>query len=395
MDIRQATKDDKKTIIQLWKYCFNNDSEAFINHYFDNVFSPKNTFVVTNNGKIGTSGQLNPYSFVFNENKVDTKYIIGLSSFPENRGDGSIRKFFNYIFKDFYDSGTPFTFLMAADYGLYRPYGFAHVMDKHLLTGKTKSLYQKTTKDFEMIPFSKNSSFEFIEEITNYYNSTVKTNYSDYVLRTTENFKNNLGELEADNGYAIILKKNDKVFGYLFYYFDKNKITIKEMLYDDDIVLKEILKFIYNHNTQFTDFEIRDDFPKSTSFFIPNPREINWEIMPFLMARVINLKNFISLSDLPQKINFDIRLKIIDKNIEGNNCICDIKSNEIHYKESNDDNKYDLSIDISLLPPLFFGYIKPKEAIMQTYLYDSKNKRLTEKFFNSFKEKNIFFNEYV
>ncbi|MDD4343865.1 MAG: GNAT family N-acetyltransferase [Eubacteriales bacterium] len=396
MEIRKAVPEDKNTIIKLWDYCFNTDSEEFRKHYFNNIYSPENTVVSLKNEIITTSFQLNPYQFSFEGKEIDTKYIVGISSFPEFRGDGSVYQIFNHIFNHLYNSEMPFVFLMAIDYGLYRPYGFSSIMDKSILSGKTKSLYQKTEKNYKFIPVSKKSDKKSIDKLTSYYNLTIKNNYSDYIIRNKKNFYNNLEELFADNGYAAYLENEEEIAGYLFYYFDKDKIVVKEMLYDNSNVLKEILKFVYNHNTQTPVFEIRDDFPKTTSLFLPNPREVKWEIMPFLMARVINLKSFLSLTNIQNQINDEIRLQIVDKNIKENNCLCILKPEGIFYEQPDRGKNWDISIDISLLPSLFFGYISPEEGMRQSHLYQSNSKEKINDFFTCFnKSKNMFFNEYV
>lgn len=396
MEIRKANKYDKDKIIELWRYCFNNDSEAFVNHYFTNIFSPDNTLLAIDSQNITTSIQLNPYVFNFNAKNIETKYIVALSSFPENRGSGSVKELFKYIFDNLYQENYPFVFLMGADYGLYTPFGFTSILDKQIISGRTKLLYQKTEKLYEFKKISINSTREELESLIDFYKKILVKNYSSFLVRDSKNFTNNLNEIASDNGFAYYLKKNDEVFGCFFYYFDKKKIVIKEMLYSNIEVLKEILKFVYNHNTQFDNFEIRDDFYKTTSSLLQNPREINVAIMPFLMGRIINLKEFFNITNIQNKLKDNFTLQVKDTIIDKNNLLCKIKNGNIEYIENDNLEDYDLSIDVSLLLPLFLGYLNKDEIILYEHLYKSLNINKTKVFFDLFKDhKNIFFNEYV
>lgn len=398
MEIRKGAQKDKDTIINLWRYSFNNDSDSFINHYFANIYSPENTYLALEENKITTSLQLNPYLFNYNARIIKTKYIVGISSFPENRGSGSVRILFEEIFAELYKDNMPFVFLMGADYGLYTPFGFINILDKYILTGKTKKLFQKTRNLYEFKELSKFSTTEELALLTNFYEENISKNYSYYIIRNSENFRNNLSELLSDKGYGyyLINSNTKEISGYLFYYFDQQKIVVKEMFYENTEVLKEILKFIYNHNTQFDDFEIRDDFYKTTNHFLQNPRETETTIMPFLMARIINLKEFLYLTKIQKNIKEELRIQVKDNLIKENNLLCIIKENEITYLDKYDESDYHLSLDISLLTQLFFGYINKKVGLLHTDRYHSQNDDKKNLFFQIFNEnKNIFFNEYV
>ena len=396
MEIRKATEKDKEIIIKLWKYSFNTDSQSFIDHYFSNIYSPENTLLAMESNKITTSLQLNPYSFLFMDRIIETKYIVGISSFPASRGSGSVKKLFNNIFQNLYKEKMPFIFLMGADYGLYTPFGFTNILDKYIISGKTKQLYQKTEKKHSFREITKDSNKNEIESITLFLKKNLSHNYSYYIVRNKNNFKNNLKEILTENGFAYYLLKDNEISGYFFYYFEKDKIVIKEMFYNDTDTLKEILKFIYNHNTQFPDFEIRDDFLKTTNSFLQNPREIESKVLPFLMARIINLKEFLSLCNLEKLINEELKILITDKLIEENNLLGKIKDNKMIFHENYDELDYHVSLDISLLLSLCFGYMNTKEGLLQTHLYSFSDKDKRDIFFNLFyTKKNIFFNEYV
>ena len=57
--------------------------------------------------------------------------------------------------------------------------------------------------------------------------------------------------------------------------------------------LKSMLKFIYNHNTQCKKVIISTPVNDKIRFILDNPRTCDIKIKPFMMGRVINLKNYL------------------------------------------------------------------------------------------------------
>ncbi len=395
MEIRKALPEDKNIIRKLWEYCFN-DSKEFLDHYFTNIYSSENTVTCIEDNNITTTLQLNPCSFQFLDKTVLTNYIVGISSFPESRGSGAVKKLFQWVFNDLYNKNMPFAVLMAVDYGLYRPYSFNNIQDKYIMSGKTKLLRQKTKKKLKFNLVTQETLETDSVKLSNYLKNNISNKYSIYIHRDPQKFKNNLLELFSDKGFACYTTLNDEITGYFLYYFENTKFVVKELFYNESETLKEILQFIYNHNTQQEDFEIRDDFYKITNLFIQNPRETDTKIMPFLMARVINLKEFLILSDIHNKVSKEIRILFSDEQIKENNIIGIIKPGEINYSEVKEDSSYDISIDISLLSPLFFGTLSFEEAWSMTDLYKALDINNSKYFMKLFaKKEKIFFNEYV
>ena len=395
MEIRNPQTNEKNQIIELWRYCFNKDSEGFIRHYFSNIYREENTLVVSEEGKIISSVQLNPLVFSLNQKDFDTKYIVGISSWPENRGHGAVKLLFQEVFHNLYKKNMPFALLMAIDYGLYEPYGFAHIYDKYLIKGKIKDLKQDIKSQGDFLSFSSGSSTETLNEVVNFYNQDRREKYFAFCRRDIGNFINILNELQADKGFAYYLKEKNEIIGYLLYYFENDSLTVKELIYKNTQALQTILKFLYNHNTQFRNFEIREDFPQLFNQFAPNRREITTEVMPFLMARIIDLFNLLAELDFGQYFKEPFRLKVKDPQIAENNKIFELQKTSVNIMESGDDF-YHLEIDISLLTQLIFNYLTPESALLLTQCYNENQPGAKNTFFQVFQNrKNIYFNEYV
>lgn len=91
MKFRYAKKNEKEIAIKFWKDSFK-DSEEQIKFYFDNIYNEKNYLVLEDNSKIISSLHENDYIFNFNNESIDSKYIVGVSSDITMRNKGYMSK---------------------------------------------------------------------------------------------------------------------------------------------------------------------------------------------------------------------------------------------------------------------------------------------------------------
>ena len=60
MNLRYAKEDEIDNIKEIWNYCFN-DTEEFVNYYFNSKYENRNTIVLDEKDEIVSSLQLNQY----------------------------------------------------------------------------------------------------------------------------------------------------------------------------------------------------------------------------------------------------------------------------------------------------------------------------------------------
>lgn len=86
MKIRFAREEDKKVVKELWSYSFQ-DSQSYVDYYFSNRYEPCNNIVLEDNQTVVASLLINPYTLVLNGEEKKVRYIVGVSVFPEHRGE--------------------------------------------------------------------------------------------------------------------------------------------------------------------------------------------------------------------------------------------------------------------------------------------------------------------
>lgn len=111
----------------LWKLCFN-DSNAFIQLYFDKKYRNDSTDIVLRQGRVVSALQRLPYSMSYYGLTVPVAYLSGLCTHPEYRGNGLMSSLIRQAHRKMYEVGCWFSLLIPADESLvsyYARFGYA------------------------------------------------------------------------------------------------------------------------------------------------------------------------------------------------------------------------------------------------------------------------------
>jgi predicted acetyltransferase len=242
--IRFAYNNDLQEIKNIWEYCFG-DTEMFMNYYFDNKYKCENTLVVEYNKKIISSLQLNQYKIKINDKIYDTSYIVGVSTLPEARGMGAMKDMMISSLDYLYNKGQVVSILMPIDYRLYRKFGYEHCYDQI-----NYEINMELLKDFKLNGVFKKASNKDIDSIIEIYDYFLEDK-NGYVKRDKMYYETLFKEIESESGYVYIHENEKKMDGYIIYFKMDDTMFVREIAYKNIDALKSILKFIYNHNTQF------------------------------------------------------------------------------------------------------------------------------------------------
>lgn len=105
MNMRYAREEEIDNIKEIWNYCFN-DGESFVEYYFNNKYNNNNTIVACEDKDIVSSLQLNQYKIKLDDKEYETSYVVGVSTFPQVRGRGYMKKIMEYSLNELYKKKT-------------------------------------------------------------------------------------------------------------------------------------------------------------------------------------------------------------------------------------------------------------------------------------------------
>lgn len=388
MNIRYAKGEDLDKLKDIWNYCFG-DEESFVEYYFNNKYKSENTIIVEEGDDFKSSLQLNQYEIKLNDKIYDISYVVGVSTYPNARGKGYMKDMMDFSLNEIYKKGQIVSLLMPIDYRLYKKYGYEHCYDQLEYKINIDGLKQfKINGDFEKV--NENHIDEMIF-IYNYFLS--KSN--GYVVRDKFYYENLFKEIKCENGHIYIHKDNE-YDGYIIYFIMGDIMLVREMCYKNINSLKSMLKFIFNHNTQCKNIKVMSPINDSIRYVLPNLKDNDINIKPFMMGRIINVEDFLNDIYVEDAELDSVYIKVEDNQIKENNHIFEIKvlNNKIVTKKSN--KEADIILSINSLSQMAFSYTDINQILfLENINMTDRNSKAIALLSCIFNKKENYINEYV
>ena len=126
MKIRFANENDKAGIYKTMGYCFNTPYNSIKNNIENGSFAKNEKFVVAvdDNNDIKSLFAIIDYNTYFEGKIAKMAGIAGVSSLPENRGEGNIEDLFKFALKYMNDNDFIFSALGPFAFQYYRKFGY-------------------------------------------------------------------------------------------------------------------------------------------------------------------------------------------------------------------------------------------------------------------------------
>lgn len=371
--MQEKSNFDEK-IKNIWRECFR-DSEEEIDFYFKNLYDEKNLVYIDENNIIKSCLHENKYDVILNKENIKSSFIVAVGVLPEYRKKGYMKKLIDKTFSHDYD----FIYLHPVNSSIYEKYSFSYISDLEE--------YYLEFDDIKDYIFDKNiniekANHENIKDLIEIYNASMK-NYFSFVKRNDKNFINLYKEVKSDSGETYIFYEESHPMGYVIFYKNED-IVVREIFSKNSKILKNILSFLKTFKDYYN--KIKFILPKDSHFeyFLENKNKLDKKIKPYIMGRILNVKNILLKLD----INFRLKIKIIDDYIKENNKIFEIYKDEIKILDDLED--YDIEIDIASLTSLIFGYIDIENLIFLEKI-KFKNEIIKNKIFS---KKRVYFQDY-
>ncbi|WP_338985123.1 GNAT family N-acetyltransferase [Fusobacterium nucleatum] len=391
MKVRYAKKSEKEIAIKFWKDSFK-DNEEQIKFYFDSIYNEKNYLVLEDNSKIVSSLHENDYIFNFNNNSLKSKYIVGISSDITMRNKGYMSKLLISMLKNSKRKGLPFVFLTPINPKIYRKFGFEYFSNIEYYNFSVEELtnFKLPKENYSYIEINEENKNLYLNDLIKIYNFNMKDNFC-YLERDKFYFDKILKEASSDKMKAFILYKDKKVSAYIILGLYEENIEIRECMALDSISYKEILTLIYGYRDYYKNVSLASPNNSSIEFLFDNQLNIEKNVKPFMMMRVLNpLAIFKNL----KLENSNIKIYIEDKILKENTGLYSL-NNEISFSNITEEKaSYDLKIDIADLIFLITGYFFIDELIKLGKI-DIKNRNIFKKINKIFSKKNSYLYEFI
>ena len=231
----------------MWKLCFPDDTDEFVDFYFEKVYKNDETLLLLENDIPVAFLQMIPYPVKIGQAIQLGGYISGAMTHPDFRKKGYMEKLLNASFSEMQKKGYHYSFLIPQQDRLsqfYSKYGYEKAFPcfadtiADISEEKPDSIY---LRDKEI------RTYQSIEEIdlNDFYiiYSRFLTDKPNVVLKTKNHLKNILSDAFLDGGFLLA---ND--WGFAFVFVREDKVEMKEAYYQDEEIEQVFLLFIEKMN---------------------------------------------------------------------------------------------------------------------------------------------------
>lgn len=238
----------REQVKELWKLCFPDDSDEFVNLYFSSRYTDEINSAITEDGRVVSALQRIPYPMQFMDTVIPVAYISGACTHPEFRSRGLMSQLLDEAHRRMYTDGKYLSLLIPANEGLvgyYAKFGYrvSFQQEEKLLTGMCKTV---DNSECQLI-FNKLCLLENeVRELTDFVNQQLST-YSASILHPLHDMKIVLSDLHLSGGQAWTAHdEKGNLCALALLIASDNQVVIKELVATEAKAESAMLSFIFS-----------------------------------------------------------------------------------------------------------------------------------------------------
>ena len=358
MDYKLTTALDRQQFYDLYLYAFNKTDSKARQDFFFYRYDHAITYGLKQNKQLISGLYALPLA-VGLKNTTYTMHGIGdVMSAPEYSGQGGASTLLRYALEKMNQTGVALSYLAPFSFEYYHHFGYEHVFDKvfyRLAASDLKHFYIPTKTNGQI---KKGPLKPFIKTIAPLYQASFLTKTAGLLRSKTWwhylTLKNNWD-------VAVFYDKTNTAYGYLIYERAGMTLTIKELIYQTPQAKDALTNFIVKHQNSFENIIYEAPNSEYLGLFTANPALFEAKIVPYMMARIVNLESF--LTKYPFRCDLELDFTLKDPVLKTNCATWHLKATKQNISLTKAKNST-LTLTIQQLSQIFLG------ATKATKLYD-------------------------
>lgn len=365
------SKDKFDVFYNLYLYSFNREDSLHRKQVFKERFDHSLVYGLMNRQKLGSG--LFSIPFEVNFHGVDYKMngIGDVMSAPEFGGHGGASSLLNAALNDMHENQVTLSYLAPFSYRYYRRFGYEQVFDHTVISLDNYNLprIKNPTAGYVMRDKIKdmNPKIKAIYQSDNELGGVIRPQWWwDHML-----------DKHQDYQIATAFDDHDEIIGYLIYYSEGETFYIHEWKNLTDLSRKLLSRFIVSHQSIFRKFVYESADPDLKADLLEEPGLAKVEVQPYMMARIVDLSDFLQRYPVQKTTLAKTYLKVNDTLAWNNHTWCLAIEDGIVTLEIADDHTPQLELTIQNLTKAMFGY-RSLNSLFESGAVSGDQKKLVE-----------------
>ena len=282
---------------------------------------PSNTIVATENEKIISKVTILPLETTIQEKTFSMGGVSGVVTWPEYRRSGLVKTLLKKSLEEMKENGQTISFLFPFSIPFYRKYGWEIFADKKLVTLTKAQIPRFKTQKGSIERISPN--FELLNDIYQRF----ALEFNGMLVRDEKWWKERIFD-NLKGQIAVYYDEQNEAQGYIEYDVKERKMKITELVYLTTAAWKQLWNFISNHDSMADSVEYRT-FGKDPALFFMGEPLVDQKTEPYFMARIVDVKQFLSMYPFDLKDEETIVFHIEDSFCDWNTGTFFVSNNEV------------------------------------------------------------------
>lgn len=316
MEIRELTKDHNQELHDLNVYAFRLEDNEETEKWVEDCFANGIAYGAFSEEKLTSSVIVFPFEMYYHGRILKMGGIGNVSSYPEVRGQGTIRQLLEKALEEMRDQGYVLSYLAPFSYRFYRKFGYevAFEQRQYQIMPEDFGLFEAPENRVERVRYEEQK-----EAIQAIYKEKVEQSVGP-VRRTDWLWKKKF--LPSDKKkIALYRDDEERPKGYLVYEFTgdgQNTFHIHELMALSGKAERALWDYIGTHSSSFERFTFtgRADQRLSHLFHEANVKQ---QMNAHMMARIVDMENFLKRVPFKSAEKQDFWLEVTDDTAKWNN----------------------------------------------------------------------------
>lgn len=319
-NLRLTTDEDREAFYQLYQYAFNRQDTPERRAFFMDRYQHGWIYGLHDQTKLVSGLYSLPFQINFHGVNYGMHGIGDVMSAPEYSGRGGAGKLLTAALNEMATNHIELSYLAPFSYAYYRKFGYEQTFNHTIQTIAAKDLPRIKPSDFSgTITRYGNDGLALVND----FYAAQPANQRGGLIRP--DWWLNYLQLKHDWSVAIYRNATGNIEGYLIYERQATTFAIQEWSTSTPVAFERLANFVTKHGTTFETFSYDGPSDGHGLDLLADPYPLTVKTVPYMMARIVLLHDFIKKYPFTGTDLAPIRLAVTDDTLAQNQGIWDLQ----------------------------------------------------------------------